>query len=94
VKTKWDRARKPTTGEKVIKKPTAVIIDVNAATAGDMNIAINIGTWLAKVNDAGSILILIGEYSGMIMPIALSNAAIVMVLILILLLFIIYLPLL
>jgi len=44
---------------------------------GEMNIAMNITTWLAKVNDAGSITILIGENMGIIKPTAISKPAMV-----------------
>ena len=41
----------------------------NIAVCGDINIAKNIGTWLANVNDAGSSTILIGENIGIIIAI-------------------------
>jgi hypothetical protein len=61
------------------KNPRAMISETKAATAGDINIAMKIGTWLAKVKEAGSITNLNGEYIGIMMPIALSRAAIVIV---------------
>jgi hypothetical protein len=56
----------------------AVTIDTNNATNGEINIAIKMGTWLAKVKEAGSMMSFNGENIGIIMPIALSRAAIVM----------------
>jgi len=55
------------------KKPIAVPPATDTATAGEMNIAIKIATWLAKVNEAGSIIIFTGENMGMINPIAVSK---------------------
>ena len=62
-----------------MKKPKAVTRDTNTAAIGDMNIAMKIGTWLANVKDAGSMIIFAGEYIGMMIPIALSIAEITMV---------------
>jgi len=53
-------------------------IDTNAATAGEINMAIITGTWLASVYDAGSTLML-GKYIGISIPSAQSNAEIVMI---------------
>ena len=60
-----------------MKKPKVVPKATTKAIAGEINIAMNIATWLAKVNDAGSITILIGENIGMIKPIAISKPAMV-----------------
>ena len=74
--TIWDKARKAITIGEVIKKPIAVPIETNIAVTGDINIARNVGTWLAKVKDIGSSIILSGENNGIIMPIAHKSAAI------------------
>lgn len=65
-----------------MKNPTPVIAATEIATAGDINIAINTATWLAKVKDAGSINIFKGENIGMIIPTAHNIAATVIDLIL------------
>ena len=46
-----------------------------AAIMGEMNIAIKTGTWLARVKEAGSIMILMGENIGITMPMAISMPA-------------------
>jgi hypothetical protein len=58
-----------TIGNPASKNPNEVPNATNTAVAGDINIAINIATWLASVNDAGSIVILIGEIIGITIPI-------------------------
>jgi len=74
AKITWVAALKTTTtGKGPNKKPIVVPMATNTATAGDMNIAIKITTWLAKVNEAGSITILTGETIGIITPIAISK---------------------
>ena len=76
---RWDAALSTTTiGNPPIKNPTVVPMATAKAVAGDINIAIKIGTWLASVKEAGSITILSGENVGMIIPKATSNAADVM----------------
>jgi len=55
------------------KNPMVVPAATDTATAGDMNIAMKIATWLAKVNEAGSINTLTGENIGIINPIAVSK---------------------
>jgi hypothetical protein len=55
----------------VVPKATA------AAMSGEMNIAINIATWLANVNEAGSSMIFIGENIGIMMPTAIKRPEIV-----------------
>jgi hypothetical protein len=79
-----DNARNTTTigNTPAKKKPNAVITATKIATTGEINIAIKIGTWLANVKDAGSITIFKGENIGIMIPIALKRAAIVIVLIL------------
>ena len=58
TKITWDAARRTTTmGKPASWNPMVVPIATAAATAGDMNMAIKIGTWLAKVNEAGSSII-------------------------------------
>jgi hypothetical protein len=42
-----------------------------------MNIAIKVATWLARVNEAGSNVILIGDIIGIRIPIEHNNAEIV-----------------
>ncbi len=60
------------------KKPKVVISATEIATIGDRNIAIIIGTWLARVKEAGPMTIL-GANIGMAIPIAHSRAEIVSV---------------
>jgi hypothetical protein len=77
--TMCDAARATTTGGKPARKnPSVVPMVTNTAVSGEINIAINIATWLASVNDAGSSTTLIGDTSGIKMPIAQSSAATVM----------------
>ena len=64
-------------GNPPMKKPKVVPKATTKAIVGEMNIAMKITTWLAKVNDAGSITILIGENIGIIKPIAISKPAMV-----------------
>ena len=56
------------------EKPTVVPIVTKTATDGEINIAINIGTWLANVKEAGSKTILSGENIGITIPIAHKSA--------------------
>lgn len=55
AKIKCESALKTMIGRKpAIKNPKLVMSATEIATVGDINIAINIGTWLANVKDAGS----------------------------------------
>ena len=74
-KTICDAARKTTTiGNPAKKNPAAVPAATNNAVAGEINIAIKIATWLARVNDAGSNVILRGDTMGITIPIAHKSA--------------------
>ena len=64
-----------TIGKPPKKKQTVVPIDTATATSGEKNMAMKIVTWLASVNEAGSIMILNGVSIGMIMPIATNSPA-------------------
>jgi hypothetical protein len=64
------------------KNPRLVKRATEIATDGEMNMAINTGTWLASVKEAGS-KTNFGANIGIIIPIAQSNPAMVMVLILV-----------
>lgn len=78
AKTICDKALSTTTiGNPPSKKPSAVPVDTIRATAGDMNMLKNIATWLANVKDAGSRMNLTGENIGIITPIAIKRAVIV-----------------
>jgi hypothetical protein len=55
------------------KKPSVVPNATDTAMTGEINMAIKITTWLAKVKDAGSNTILTGENMGIISPIAIRN---------------------
>lgn len=71
----WLKALRTTiNGKPPNKNPKVVPIATVKATVGDINIAINMGTWLAKVKEAGSKIILSGENIGMIIPIAQRRA--------------------
>ena len=59
-----------------IKKPNVVPRTTASATSGEKNIAINTGTWLAKVNDAGPMTIF-GMTIGIKIPNPINNAEIV-----------------
>ena len=64
-------------GNPANKNPTADPMDTETATVGEKNMAKNIGTWLANVNDAGSINTFIGMTIGMAIAIAVSKAVVV-----------------
>jgi hypothetical protein len=77
--SKCDKALSTITGAKpATKKPSVDIIATKVATTGDINIAINIGTWLANVYDAGSTTIL-GKVIGINIPSAQRSADIVII---------------
>jgi hypothetical protein len=59
------------------QKPIVVPTATATATAGEIIIAMNIGTWLANVNDAKSVGAHLGMIIGINMPIAVKSAAIV-----------------
>ena len=61
-------------GNPASKKPTVVPKAVESATSLEIKIATIIATCDASVNDIGSIVILIGEIIGIIIPIATSIA--------------------
>jgi len=70
-----DAARSTTTiGNPASKNPVVVPRATTAAVAGEINIAINTATWLARVKDAGSMVIFIGETIGITIPIAHKSA--------------------
>ena len=56
-------------------KPSVVPTETATPTAGEMNIARKIATWLASVKLIGSSRIFTGEKIGMMMPIAHSTPA-------------------
>ena len=62
-------------GNPLNKKPNVVPKDTKVAILGEINIAINIGTWLAKVKDAGGITIF-GKNIGIRIPKAHKSAAV------------------
>ncbi|MDF2486476.1 MAG: hypothetical protein K0R46_2644 [Herbinix sp.] len=79
AKIRWVNARRTTTsGKAAMKKPMLEIRATVIATKGEINIAINIATWLASVKDAGSMMIL-GANIGIAIPSALKSAATVMI---------------
>ena len=79
TKTIWLRARSTTTrGKPDRKNPRVVPRQTTAATGREINMAKNRGTWLARVKDAGSMIIL-GQNMGITMPTAQSRAAMTMV---------------
>jgi hypothetical protein len=67
----WAPALKTTTkGNPAKKNPAVVPTATNKAVAGEINIAIKIATWEARVKDAGSKVILRGDIMGITVPIA------------------------
>lgn len=68
-----------TMGNPPSKKPNAVPIATAIATVGEINMAMKVATWLAKVKEAGSRIIFNGDIIGIKIPIAINNAAIVRV---------------
>ena len=76
AKMTWVSARSTTvSGKPPSRKPSVVPSATAAAIMGEMNIAIKTGTWLARVKEAGSIMILMGENIGITMPMAISMPA-------------------
>jgi hypothetical protein len=78
AKMTWVDALKPIGRVMAIRKAIAVPTATATAIAGEINIAINIATWLASVTEPkGPKGILTGENRGMAIPTAMSNPAIV-----------------
>jgi hypothetical protein len=78
-KIKCVKARSTITiGNPAIKKPIVDTDATNAATIGEINMAIITGTWLANVNEAGSNLIP-GNVIGISIPNAHNSADIVII---------------
>ena len=76
AKTKWLAARiTMTIGNPPRKKPMVVPNATATATRGEINMAMKMATWLAKVKEAGSRMILKGENVGITMPTAIKTAA-------------------
>jgi hypothetical protein len=80
-----------TIGKPATKKPSVDTDATKAATVGEINIAIITGTWLAKVNDAGSSLIL-GNVNGINIPKAHRSADTVIIFTLFIFIILITLP--